>query len=166
MNFALQFSTMSKNKTTSTSTSTHRQFAELLDSKFRIPNTDIRFGIDPIIGLIPGAGDWIGGLASLYFLVYASILSARTSVLLRMLINILLDIIIGAIPLLGEIFDVGWKANLKNAELLQNLEQNPEQTERQSKIVVWSVCILSIILVFVLLYAIGWIIISLIDAIL
>lgn len=150
----------------SKTTSKHRQFAELLDSKFRIPSTDIRFGIDPIIGLIPGIGDWIGGLASLYFLVYASMLSAKTAVLLRMLANILLDIIIGSIPLLGEIFDVGWKANIKNAELLQDLEQNPEQTERQSKIVVWSVCIFSIILVFALLYLIGWIIISLIEAIL
>lgn len=147
-------------------TSAHRQFAELLDSKFRIPNTEIRFGIDPLIGLIPGVGDWIGGLASLYFLVYASILSAKTSVLLRMLMNILLDIIIGTIPVLGEIFDIGWKANLRNAELLRELEHNPEQTERQSKIVVWSVCIFSVVLVFVLLYAIGWIVISLIEVIL
>lgn len=152
---------MSQNKTASA----HRQFAELLDSKFRIPNTDIRFGIDPIIGLIPGVGDWIGGLASLYFLVYASMLSAKTSVQLRMLMNILLDIIIGAIPLLGEIFDVGWKANLKNAELLQKLEENPEETERQSIIVVWSVCIISIVMVFALLYAIGWLLVSLVEAI-
>lgn len=147
-------------------TSAHRQFAELLDSKFRIPNTDIRFGIDPIIGLIPGVGDWIGGLASLYFLVYASMLSAKTSVQLRMLMNILLDIIIGTIPLLGEIFDVGWKANLKNAELLQKLEENPEETEQQSKMVVWSVCIISIVTVFTLLYAIGWLLVSLVEAIL
>lgn len=83
-----------------------------------------------------------------------------------MLMNILLDIIIGTIPVLGEIFDIGWKANLRNAELLRELEHNPEQTERQSKIVVWSVCIFSVVLVFVLLYAIGWIVISLIEVIL
>ena len=144
----------------------HRQFAELLDSKFRIPNTNIRFGIDPIIGLVPGIGDWIGGLGSLYFMVYAAVLEARVPVLLRMLFNILLDIIIGTIPLLGEIFDVGWKANLKNAELLEEHIHSPEQTERQSEIVVWSVCVFSVALVLALLYLISWIVISLIEIIL
>lgn len=147
-------------------TSKHRQFAELLDSKFQIPGTDIRFGIDPIIGLIPGAGDWVGGVASLYFLIWAAILEAKTSVLLRMLLNILLDVIIGSIPLLGEIFDVGWKANLRNAELLEELEQAPEQTDRQSKIVIWSVFLFSAGIVFALLYGIVWLLILVIEAIL
>lgn len=146
--------------------SNHLKLANLLDSKFRIPGTNIRFGIDPIIGLVPGIGDWLGGLASLYFLVYAAILEARIPVLLRMLLNILLDVVVGTIPLLGEIFDVSWKANLRNAELLEEHIQNPEQTEQQSKIVVWSVCVFSVALVFALLYFIGWIVISLIEVIL
>ena len=79
----------------------HKQLADLFDSKFKIPGTNITFGIDPIIGLIPGIGDWIGGLASLYFLGYAVVLEARVSVVLRMLLNILIDIIVGTIPLLG-----------------------------------------------------------------
>lgn len=143
--------------------SNHLKFANLLDSKFRIPGTDIRFGIDPIIGLIPGIGDWIGGLASLYFLVYAAILEARIPVLLRMLLNILLDVVIGTVPLLGEIFDVSWKANLRNAELLEEHIQNPEQTERQSKIEMWSLVLISIVTVFALLYAIVWLLNSLIE---
>lgn len=147
-------------------TQRHQQLAELLDSKFRIPGTEIRFGIDPIIGLVPGLGDWLGGLISLYFLVQAAVLQARIPVLLRMLLNILLDLVIGSIPLLGEVFDVGWKANLRNAELLQDLKRNPDDTTRQSKFVVWFVCIISIVLVFALLYLIGWILISLIQAIL
>jgi NAD/NADP transhydrogenase beta subunit len=146
-------------------TSKHKQLARLLDSKFRIPGTNITFGIDPIIGLLPGIGDWIGGLASLYFLIYAVTLQAKASVILRMLLNILIDIIIGAIPLLGEIFDVGWKANLRNADLLEDLIHNPDQTERQSKIVVWSICIFAIALVFALLYLIGSILIYLIELI-
>jgi NAD/NADP transhydrogenase beta subunit len=149
-----------------TPTSKHQQFAELLDNKFRIPGTDIRFGIDPIVGLIPGAGDWLGAVASLYFMVHAAVLKAKVAVLLRMLLNILVDLFIGAIPLLGEIFDVRWKANLRNAELLQDLKQNPDDTTHQSKLVVWFVCIISIVLVFALLYLIGWILISLIQAIL
>ncbi|MGK7371156.1 MAG: DUF4112 domain-containing protein [Candidatus Halalkalibacterium sp. M3_1C_030] len=135
-------------------TSKHKRLANLLDSKFRIPGTNIRFGIDPVIGLVPGIGDWIGGLASLYFLVYAVTLKAKASVILRMLWNILIDIIIGAIPVLGEIFDVGWKANLRNADLLEDLIHNPEQTERQSQILVWLAGILSVVVVILLLYLI------------
>lgn len=143
-----------------------KQFAKLLDSKFCIPNTKIRFGLDPIIGLIPGVGDWIGGVASLYFLLHAAALKAKASVLIRMLMNILADIIVGAIPLLGEIFDVGWKANLRNAELLEQLEQNPEETEKRSLLVIWGVCIISIVSVFMLLYILIWVLGSSIEALL
>jgi len=147
-------------------TSKQQQFAELLDSKFRIPKTNITFGIDPIIGLVPGFGDWIGGLASLYFLFYAVILEAKTTVILRMLLNILIDIIIGAIPLIGEIFDVGWKANIKNARLLEDLQQHPEETENESKIVVWGTGILSVILIFSLLYVIALLMMQVVETIL
>jgi NAD/NADP transhydrogenase beta subunit len=147
-------------------TSSHRHFAELLDSKFRIPGTNIRFGIDPIIGLIPGAGDVLVGIISLYFLIQAAIIGGSVSVLGRMSLNILLDVLIGSIPILGEAFDVYWKANIRNARLLEELQQDPEQTERQSKVMVWSVCIFLVALVFALLYVIGKVIISLIELIL
>ena len=144
----------------------HHKLAELLDSKFRIPGTDIRFGIDPIIGLVPGLGDWLGGLISLYFLVQAAVLQARVPVLLRMLLNILLDLVIGSIPLLGEIFDVGWKANLRNADLLEEHIEDPERTEQRSKIMVWFVCLLSVAIVLALLYGIAILIGSVVEAIL
>ncbi len=153
-------------QTKSKTTDRNQKLAELLDSKFRIPGTNIRFGIDPIIGLVPGLGDWLGGLLSLYFLVYAAVLEARVPVLLRMLLNILLDVVVGTIPLLGEIFDVSWKANLRNAELLADLERDPERTERRSKLLVWSVCIFSVVLVFALLYAIALLLSAVIEAIL
>ena len=143
-----------------------KKLAELLDSKFKIPGTQIRFGIDPIIGLIPGVGDWLAGVASLYFLLHAAARKAKAGVLLRMLLNILIDIIIGTIPLLGEIFDVGWKANIRNAELLNQLEENPKETEQRSMLMVWGVSLFSIITVFMLLYVIGWVMISLIEVIL
>jgi len=150
----------------STTAERNRKLAELLDSKFRIPGTNIRFGIDPIIGLVPGLGDWLGGFLSLYFLVYAAVLEARISVLLRMLLNILLDVVIGTIPLLGEIFDVGWKANLRNAKLLDQHIQDPEHTEQRSKILIWSVCLLSVAIVLALLFVVGKLFASLIEAIL
>lgn len=143
-----------------------KKLAELLDSKFRIPGTNIRFGIDPIIGLIPGVGDWLAGVVSLYFLLQAAALKAKAWVLLRMLMNILIDIIIGAIPLLGEIFDVGWKANLRNEKLIQQLRENPEETEQRSILLIWGVSLLSIVTVFLLLYIIGWVMVSLIEVLL
>lgn len=133
-----------------------KKLAKLLDSKFRIPNTNIRFGIDPLLGLIPGAGDWLAGVISLYFLIQAAIMGGRASVLGRMFINILLDVLIGSIPVLGEFFDVYWKANLRNAELLKELEQNPEQTTTESRLWVWLVFIQFVVIIIGLLLFISW----------
>src|SRR5699024_2419359 len=100
--------------------SNYKRLAELMDSRFVIPGTKIRFGLDPILGLIPGAGDLLSGMLSLYFVIIGARDGASAFVLIRMLLNILVDIVVGAIPLLGEFFDIGWKANLRNARLLDN----------------------------------------------
>lgn len=142
------------------------EFAELLDSKFKIPNTDIRFGIDPLIGLIPGAGDWLAGVASLYFLIQAALLGGKVSVLGRMFINILLDVLVGSIPVLGEIFDVYWKANVRNAEILRELEQNPEQTTTESRLWIWLVVAQFVILTIAILLLISWLIVELVGILL
>ena len=146
-----------------TKTSLHHKLARWLDNRFTIPGMNIRFGLDPILGLLPGIGDWVGGLISLYFLFQAANRKARLSVMLRMLINILLDVIIGAVPVLGDIFDTGWKANLKNAELLDQLDRRPEETERQSTIIVWAFCLVAAGLVVGLLYLMGWLLVTLIG---
>ena len=152
-------------KETESSTSNAKKLAEWLDNRFRIPGTNIRFGLDPVLGLFPGLGDWVAGFASLYFLFEATKREGRISILFRMLLNILLDIVVGAIPILGDIFDVGWKANIKNAELLDELERDPEKTKKQSKAVVWAFCILSVILVSGLLYLVGWLMVKLFETV-
>lgn len=144
-------------------TSQHRKFAELLDSKFRIPNTDIRFGVDPLLGLVPGAGDWLGGLISLYFLFQAVLLGGRSAVLGRMFINILLDLMIGSIPVIGELFDVYWKANERNVAILNELEQDPEKTTTESRFWVWTVFVQLVVLILAILWLIGWIIAELLS---
>lgn len=152
-------------KGTDSSTSNAQKLAEWLDNRFRIPGTNIRFGLDPILGLLPGLGDWVAGLASLYFLFEGAKQEARVSILLRMLINILLDLIIGAVPVLGDFFDVGYKANIKNAELLDELERDPKKTKKQSKVIVWTFCIGSVLLVFGLIYFISWLIVKLFETV-
>jgi hypothetical protein len=95
----------------------HR-LSRLLDDWLRIPGTRYRIGLDGLIGLIPGLGDVVGTLLSAYILFEAIQLGAPTTLLLRMAGNIALETLVGAIPILGDIFDFAWKANRKNADLL------------------------------------------------
>lgn len=95
------------------------RLAKLLDAQFRIPGTRIRFGLDALIGLVPGIGDVIVGGFSLVILFLAWQAGVSGAILVRMFINILLDVLIGAIPLVGDLFDVFFKANMRNARLLQ-----------------------------------------------
>jgi len=140
-----------------------RKLAEILDSKFKIPNTNIRFGIDPILGLIPGVGDWLAGIISLYILVQAALQGGKTLVLAHMFINILLDVLIGAIPIIGEIFDVYWKSNLRNAKILQELESDPKKTTTESRFWVWLVVVQFVILIFGTLFLLTWLIAKLLQ---
>src|SRR5690349_12479139 len=95
-----------------------RILSRLLDEQFRIPGTTQRIGLDGLLGLIPGVGDAAGAILSAYILYEAIRLGAPTSVLLRMGVNLGIDAVVGAIPVAGDIFDVAWKANKKNAALL------------------------------------------------
>lgn len=140
-----------------------KEFAHILDSKFRIPNTNIRFGIDPILGLIPGAGDWLGGVASLYFLILAATKGGKSAVLGRIFVNILLDILIGSIPVLGEIFDIYWKANVRNARILDELEENPRETTTESRLWIWLVVIQFLVLIIAVLLLITWLFVEILG---
>src|SRR4051794_13289412 len=93
--------------------------ASLLDDFFRIPGTSIRFGLDPLIGLIPGLGDALSGFAS-FLIVFAAWQRRLPRVTIaRMVANIGLDTLVGSIPFLGDAFDAAWKSNRRNVELLK-----------------------------------------------
>lgn len=96
-----------------------RQVAELYDAGIRIPGTRFRIGLDPLIGLVPGLGDLIGAGVALWIVAEAIRLGASGFVLFRMLVNIAIDTLGGAIPVAGDVFDALWKANLKNVRLLE-----------------------------------------------
>jgi len=91
----------------------------LLDDIFRIPMTGIRFGLDPVIGLIPGFGDWITGAVSFLILVAGWRRGLPRVALTRMVVNIGIDSMAGTLPVVGDVFDAGWKSNRKNFTLLQ-----------------------------------------------
>lgn len=96
-----------------------QKLAWLLDNSIPIPGTGLRIGLDPIIGLIPGLGDAVGGLFSAYIVVEAARLGAAGSTIFRMCWNVLLEVVIGMVPLLGDLFDAGWKANARNITLIE-----------------------------------------------
>jgi hypothetical protein len=94
--------------------------ATLMDTAFLVPGTNIRFGMDALLGLIPGFGDLLGSAISLYIVKEARALGAPPWLVARMLGNVALDGVIGAVPLVGDLFDVAWRANRRNLALLQN----------------------------------------------
>jgi len=103
-----------------------RWWAELLDSRFQIPGTNIRFGLDPLLSLIPGAGDLASPVYTAVLLAQAFYQGIPRVVVARMLLNALIDAAIGAIPLAGQLGDIFWRANLRNLELLER-HANPSR---------------------------------------
>lgn len=95
-----------------------RRLTRLLDDAVRIPGTKYRLGLDSLIGLVPGAGDIVGGALSAYIIYEASRLGVSRLTLARMLSNLAVDLLLGSVPVAGDIFDVAWKANRKNMDLL------------------------------------------------
>lgn len=106
---------------------TLRKLEILLDEAFPIPGTRIRFGLDGIIGLVPGIGDVLAGLASIMFPLAGWIRGLPYVTLVRMAANIGIGVLVGSIPILGDAFDIAWKANRRNYRLLTRHLSKPRQ---------------------------------------
>ena len=132
--------------------------ARVLDDLIRIPGTNIGIGLDPIIGLIPGVGDMAGGLLSTYILMVAARQGVSTSVLMRMLGNIALDSLVGIVPVLGDLFDFGVKANRRNVDLLERYLMAPGQTKAASRGVVAAVVLAALLIVVGVIAAGVWVV--------
>ena len=94
-----------------------RFVANLLDDSIRVPGTEFRIGIDPILGILPGAGDAVAAAMSVYIVLESARLGVPFLTLLRMMANVTLDFAIGSVPVIGTLFDAAWKANQTNVEL-------------------------------------------------
>lgn len=135
-----------------------------LDESIPLPG-GYRIGFDGFIGLIPGVGDFIGGLLSSVIIYKAHQLGVPRMILGRMIINMMIDTVLGAIPLAGDVFDFVWKANKRNAMLLNDYQQQPQKIYRKSLLenIVFIAVLLGILVLMIAL--IGWIIGLIVTAI-
>ncbi|WP_435098252.1 DUF4112 domain-containing protein [Halorubrum sp. N11] len=107
--------------------------AYVLDEGIRVPGIGYRIGIDPLLGILPGAGDVLSGGISLYIVAEAARLGVSYATLLKLIANISLDVVVGTIPVVGDVFDIFWKANKRNFKLvIDDLTTDRDRSTRSS----------------------------------
>ena len=106
--------------------------AHLLDDFVRVPGTNIRFGLDGVIALVPGVGDLLQGLASTILILAAWARGVPPVTLVRMVANVGIEVLVGTVPVLGDMFDIAWKANRRNYALLTGSLAAPVEEKRRS----------------------------------
>lgn len=138
------------------------KLASILDDAFVVPGLGWRFGIDGIIGLIPGFGDLAGMFMSFYFMYCGARMKVSKVVLTRMAANILIETVVGAIPIIGDLFDFAWKANRRNLRLIERSLQDPSGTKTRSIglliVLVSGIVLVAVSLVWMVISLIQWII--------
>jgi Domain of unknown function (DUF4112) len=131
--------------------------AALLDDMWRIPGTHIRFGLDALIGWIPGIGDAMAGIASCVIVFASWRRGAKSITLARMIANILLEMTLGAIPLVGDVFHIVWKANRRNYRLLLREKEQPGANTRRDWIFLAVIVVTAIAVVAVPIGLLIWV---------
>jgi hypothetical protein len=101
--------------------------SRVLDTWFRVPGTKIRFGLDGIVGFIPGIGDLLAGLASCIIVLAAYFRGVAMITIARMVANLAIEVVVGLVPVLGNLFDIGWRANRRNYHLLERSLAAPQR---------------------------------------
>lgn len=132
----------------------------MLDDAVLIPGTGVRIGLDPLMGLVPGIGDGIAMLFSGFIVFEAARIDAPKRHLLRMTANILIDQIFGSVPVVGDLFDVGWKANRRNMELLRSIPEHVWK-DRRDMDAVGRLFMTAVITVFVLAVTVSFALLTL-----
>ncbi|HEX8146800.1 MAG TPA: DUF4112 domain-containing protein [Pyrinomonadaceae bacterium] len=135
------------------------QLSRAMDGLFRIPGTGWRVGLDALVGLIPGVGDFATTAVSFYILAAGVRYRVPKVTLLRMASNIAVDYLLGAVPVVGDLFDVAWKSNQMNVELLRQRASVPAEEARRGRLSDW--LFLGVIMLGLLVLLIGSVALSL-----
>jgi hypothetical protein len=132
------------------------RMSRLLDDLVPIPGTSHRVGLDPVIGLIPGAGDLVSAIAGGWIILEAVRFGIPGVVLLRMAWNTAVDLVVGAIPILGDVFDVAFRSNRRNLELFRRHALDPAASTAEHWSFVAGLAVLAVGLLWLLWSALGW----------
>jgi len=135
--------------------------AWLLDNSIPVPGTGRRFGIDAVVGFVPVVGDLFGGLMSLIVVWRGSRMGLPRIVVVRMLANAAVDLLVGAIPILGDAFDLWFKVNERNLRLIRRHLESPDASTRSD----WLVVLAFVAIIVALVVFIGWLLVALVSAI-
>ncbi|HUY80512.1 MAG TPA: DUF4112 domain-containing protein [Acidobacteriaceae bacterium] len=137
--------------------------AHVLDDCFRIPWTSIRFGLDGLIGLVPFAGDVLAGLASCILVIAAWFRGVPYVTLARMVVNLALDVVIGAIPIVGDAFDIAWKANRRNYNLLSRELRQPHRHTWKDYVFLGGLALALVVIFAIPVAALAWLMVWLVQ---
>jgi Domain of unknown function (DUF4112) len=153
--------TNTPNKSQAASLRRLRRISHLLDNAIPIPGTKYRIGLDPILGLIPGGGDLIGSIFAGYVVFKSAQMGVPRETLVQMATNIVFDTVAGTVPVAGDLFDVTWKANVKNIELLDAHLGSPEQGKKADRLFVAALLLGLMLIVGVIIFLsvtlLGWV---------
>ena len=142
-----------------------RQIATWLDNAVRIPGTDWRVGLDPLLGLAPGLGDTVSSVLSGWIVVRAAGLGASPATLARMTGNVLVDALVGSVPVLGDMFDFGFKANQRNLALLEGHLADPARRRVVDRRLVIAVAVVAVLIPVGLAALVGWLVFAAVRAV-
>lgn len=126
-----------------------------MDDSIKVPGTNRRFGLDPVLGLIPGVGAVGGALVALGIVVDAIRYRVPIIVLLRMGLMIVVDMVVGSIPIIGQAFDFGFKSNKRNLRLLEEAISSPDAKRKEAKAYIIAAILVFIFLLLLILVAAG-----------
>ena len=123
-----------------------RTIARALDSAVPIPGTSFRFGLDPILGLVPGLGDLAGAALSGYIILAGIRMGVSRTGVIRMLGNVAVDTFVGSVPIVGDLFDAGWKSNNRNVALIERHMADPGTTRTANRFVILAAVVVLLLL--------------------
>jgi hypothetical protein len=138
--------------------------SHILDDFIKVPGTSIRFGLDGIMGVVPGIGDVLGGIASCIIIIAAWMRGVPYVTVARMVANVVIEVVVGSIPVLGDAFDIAWRANRRNYALLTGSLYEPRKHTIQSWIFLIALAIGLIMLMLVPMLLMAWLANSLMHA--
>jgi Domain of unknown function (DUF4112) len=139
--------------------------SHILDDFIQIPGTPIRFGLDGIVGFIPGVGDAIGGIASCIIIIAAWVRGVPSPVLARMVANVAIEVVVGSVPVMGDVFDIAWRANRRNYALLTGCRFEPRKHTRQSWFFLAALCAFLMALVILPTLLVAWLLLHLMSGV-